>query len=147
METDILLKSIQVQSDECSICYENKQVGFRCDTCAWEHCIDCHKKWLKEGKNCPQCRKELIVSSDDDMEDEEEEEEISFCTKAMYLLLLHGVFAFMLVYIFFILIMAGDMTLYCEDDVWCFLSNLLMFVFVVTCCVQTFVKLATHYRL
>lgn len=148
METDILLKSIHVYSDECSICYENKPFGFHCEICSWEHCKDCHKLWLKESKSCPQCRVQLDIDSDEEAEESEEEEseEMSFCTKAMYLLMLHGIFALMILYIFFILVMAGDATIDCEDDIWCFFINLLMFIFVVACSVQSFVKLVVYYQ-
>ena len=144
METDILLKSIHIQTDECAICCENKPAGFQCKICSWEHCIDCHKLWLKESKSCPQCRIELNIDSDEESEDEEEE--LPVCKKAMYLLLIHIMFGFIVLYIFFILVLAGDATIDCENDGWCFLTNLLMFIFIVVCSVQFFVKVIMSYR-
>ena len=147
METDILLKSIHVQTDkECVICYENKVPGFHCTNCFWQHCIDCHAKWIKQSKTCPQCRIELYIDSSDDEEEEEEEEE-TCCSKALYLLLFHFIFGVGIMCIIFMLLIASDSTNGCEDDLWCFCANLLMFVFVVTCGVNTFVKLVVYFQL
>ncbi len=142
METDILLKSIHVQTDECLICYESHPPGFECTNCMWQHCKECHKKWIKESKTCPQCRMELVVDSDD----EEEETEETSCTKAIFIACLHALFGCMLMYIICILLLAGDATLDCSNDFWCFFTNLLMFLFVVSCSVQLFVKLVIYYR-
>lgn len=144
METDILLKSIYVQTDECLICYESNAPGFQCVNCFWQHCEDCHKNWLKQSKTCPQCRMELEADSDD--EAGEEEVETSCCTKALFIACLHALFALMVMYVIFLLIIAGDATLDCNDDMWCFLTNLMMFLFIVSCSVQLFVKLVIHYR-
>ena len=148
METDILLKSIHIQTDkECVICYENKVTGFHCTNCFWQHCIDCHAKWIKQSKTCPQCRIELNIDSDEESEDEEEEEEETpFCKKAMYLILIHMIFGFIILYIFFFLVLAGDATIECENDGWCFLTNVMMFIFIVVCSVQFFVKVVMSYQ-
>ena len=143
METDILLKSIHVQTHECLICYESNAIGFQCINCMWQHCDECHKNWTKQSKTCPQCRMVLDIDSNDE---EQEKEETNCCKKLFFIACLYAMFVFLLLYVICIILLAGDATLDCSNDLWCFFTNLLMFLFLVACSVQVFVKLVIYYQ-
>ena len=142
METDILLDSIQVKSDECLICYEVKDAGFFCEYCAWQHCEDCHASWLKQSKTCPQCRAELDVEDEDD----EEEDDDYRCTKAFVVVLLHVFFFVLLFYVVFVLIVTEQVSINCDDDFLCILNTLMLFLLVLSCAAQTIAKVVSYRR-
>lgn len=132
-----------MQTHECFICYESNAIGFQCTSCMWQHCDECHKNWTKQSQTCPQCRMELSIDSNDE---EQEKEETNCCRKAFFIACIYAMFALLLLYVICILLLTGDATLDCSSDLWCFFTNLLMFLFIVACSVQVFVKLVIYYQ-
>ena len=121
METEKLLKEHVVDIRfECPICYDFKQLQYKCEACKWESCIECSDTWRKISNTCPQCRMEL-----EDLEEEEKEK----CPVVRFMVKVAAII--FCLYICFAFAVINAVFNCAEDNVWCILSSLIIYLVII----------------
>jgi uncharacterized membrane protein YqjE len=119
METDKLLKHVIDVKLECPICYDFKTLEYKCEACGWVSCVECSNRWRGISNTCPQCRIELE-------ELEVEEQKCSLCRFAMKV----GAIIFFL-YMCLVFAIINSVFSCLDDNIWCILTSILIYVLIV----------------
>lgn len=52
---------VKLDTFECVVCYEDKNLGLKCSTCSNSICKECAQQWLSNNPSCAYCRAHMTL--------------------------------------------------------------------------------------